>query len=83
MKKITSEDFNGLKFQPWGKERPQLIKEILRLNINEGVSISHREWPFKQNPSSYFVSNVDKFNGMFLRARKLADDEGYAIIRVS
>jgi len=82
MKKITQEEFNGLKFKPKGKEYHQVIQQILFLNIGEGVTLSATEWPLKQAPNAYFYANSDKFNGMFFKARKLLDG-GYAIIRVS
>lgn len=83
MKKITQEEFDHLKFQPRGKELHSTVKSVLMLSIGEGIVISAKEWPLKMAPSTYFIQNADKFNGMFFRARKLANDEGYAIIRVS
>jgi len=82
IKHITSEEFETLKFKPRGRELHPTIKLIISLDLNKGIVISDGEWPFKQAPSTYFVQNSDKFNGMFFRARKLADG-GYAIIRVA
>lgn len=82
MKKISQDEFEGLKFKPRGKELHPIIQQILFLDLNQGVVLANNEWPLKQQPSAYFIKNADKFNGMFFRARKLVDG-GFAIMRIS
>lgn len=82
MKKISQEEFNGLNFVPRGIKLNEAVQKIMLLNINEAVVLTQDEWTLKSNPNTYFYNNQEKFNGMFFKARKLADG-GWGILRVA
>lgn len=83
MKKISQEEFNGLLFQPRGSKLDETVKKVLSLNINEAIVIGVKEWVLKSKPSVYFSVNSEKFNGMYFKCRTLANEEGWAILRVA
>lgn len=83
MKKISKEEFDHLTFQPKGKKVDETVLEILKLNLNEAMIVRSQDWKLKQQPSAYFYINAEKFNGMSFRCRKLANNEGWAIIRIA
>lgn len=83
MKKITQAEFNSLAFAPKGARVNETVQKCLLLNINEALVVSESEWGLKTKPNTYFYNNQEKFNGMYFKARKLVDGNGWAIIRVA
>lgn len=83
MKKITQEEFNGLRFAPKGVRLNETVQKVMLLNINEALILSDSEWTLKAKPNAYFYQNQDKLCGMFFKARRLADNQGWAILRVA
>lgn len=83
MKKITQEEFNHLQFAPKGIKLNEAVQRAMLLNINEALVLSNQEWTLKTKPGQYFYLNQDKLNGMYFKARALANEQGWAIIRVA
>lgn len=83
MKKISQEEFNTLQFAPKGIKLNEAVQRTMLLNINEALVLSEAEWTLKTKPSLYFYNNQDKLNGMYFKARALANNQGWAIIRVA
>lgn len=83
MKKISQEEFNHLLFQPRGAALTECVKKVLSLSINEAIVIGIKEWELKSKPSVYFSANQEKFNGMYFTVRTLANEEGWAILRIA
>ncbi len=83
MKNISQDEFNSLSFAPRGKAVDETVALVLKLNLNEGMVLRENEWKLKQKPQAYFYNNSDKFNGMIFKVRKLANNDGWAILRVA
>lgn len=83
MQKLTQSEFNGLIFAPRGKAIDATVADIIKLNLNEAMILRQNEWKLKQSPQSYFYNNQDKFNGMAFRVRKLANNDGWAVLRIA
>lgn len=83
MKKISQDEFNSLKFMPKGIKLNEAVQRAMLLNINEALVLSESEWTLKTKPNMYFYQNQEKLNGMYFKARKLADNQGWAILRVA
>lgn len=70
-------------FAPKGKKVDESVLEILKLNINEGMVIRPQDWKLRASPQTYFYANQDKFNGIMFKVRKIANNDGWAILRIS
>lgn len=82
MKRITQEEFNRLNFVPKGVKLNETVQKVMLLNINEAMILTAGEWTLKAAPNTYFYNNQEKLNGMYFKARKLADG-GWGVIRIA
>ncbi len=83
MKKLTKDEYDHLNFVPKGIKLNETFQKVMLLNINEALMISDSEWSLKTKPNQYFYINQEKLNGMYFKARRLADDHGWTILRVA
>lgn len=83
MEKITRKQFDKLNFKGRGIE---INKKLLELNINQGLIVEKKDYPFKQKLCLYVGSKSynrrSLLYGKKFKSRTLKDDKGWAILRI-